>query len=117
MTDARKLIADGRKHDEAMTDGPWEWDDDDGMLKQPDSRSWRGLRIDGDLVAFGAPTGEGDHRICMMDGDSSGIVWLRNNLRALLDGYEAALDQIKSDRALIDEQWRELAELRGVVKP
>jgi len=70
MTAARKLIAEGRKHDEAF-------DDEDGNC----------------------------------------ISWLRNNLRALLDGYEAALDQIKSDRALIDEQWRELAKLRGAAKP
>lgn len=72
---ARELIAEGRKHDEAMTDAPWS---------------------------------RGDRRIYPTSGsnDSAGIAWMRTNLRALLDGYAAALDEIEQPKGSHDQPHR-----------
>jgi hypothetical protein len=81
-TDARALIAEARKHDEAMTEAPWEWDDKDDAFRHID-----------ELVAFGEPISEGNHGIVIDQADARGIAWLRTNLRALLDGYAEALEE------------------------
>lgn len=75
-TAARALIAAGRKHDEAMTSGPW--CGSSGFVRMPN----------------------GDYSWCQesdeQDGlvNAAGIAWMRTNLRALLDGYVAALAEV-----------------------
>lgn len=86
-TAPRKLIADGLKHDERMTPGEWP------------AHVWYGSDRGGWVAICPHHEGEGD---CDGPGDAaevkaqidaSGIAWLRNNARAILTGYAAALDE------------------------
>lgn len=91
-TDPRDLIADGRKYDEAMTPGPW---------TQGQAGPCNVVHFDGDDIDGVATVGSGTNR--------RGIAWIRNNLRALLDGYAAALDdneRLRSQAKRIDEGER-----------
>jgi hypothetical protein len=82
----RVLIAEGLKHDAKMTGAPWEAtgpdngpDDMDCIVDSHDH-----------LVA---DTSESREPIA----DALGIAWMRTNLRAILDGYAAALDEVERD--------------------
>lgn len=96
-TDPRALIAEGRKHDEAMTAAPWTFDEPSAPAGSVDIVGVR-LLEDGRAV----PTDEhGDPIVvaewvaqCDPHRDAAGIAWLRTNLAALLDGYASALDEV-----------------------
>lgn len=87
----RTLIEEGRKHDEAMTTGPW--------------------RHRGPVVEI-----DDDHELnlCIAEThghrkDAAGIAWLRTNLRALLDGYSQALEENERLRQQVADLESELA--------
>lgn len=82
--EARALIAAGRAHDEAMTEAPWYGRSRFRFVSRvPNSSGGMGGELQTNRIAN---TAEGP--------DADGIAWLRTNLRALLDGYAAALDEI-----------------------
>lgn len=68
------LLEEARRHDEAMTDGPWR--SDVGCVDLPDGRYIR-----------------------CCSTDATGIAWLRTNLGELIAGYTAALDEVERLRA------------------
>lgn len=91
----RDLLDEARRHDAAMTEGPWEWVKqrcvgpprtvDHGLGPEDD----RALIIETDSGYY--PPGQADR---------DGIAWLRTNLRGLLDAHEQALcevDALKSE--------------------
>jgi hypothetical protein len=90
--DPRALIAEGREVDGKMTTGPW--------------MSRHGIRT-ADVYADRFPSTDrtllarvNNHRDDATDqehANAGGIAWMRNNLRALLDGYASAL--IERDEA------------------
>jgi hypothetical protein len=96
--EARALIEAGRKHDEVMTEAPWE------SAETPPSsrRSWvRNVdRNHPDYDMRVAATGGDDDRerevVNRRDAipNANGIAWMRTNLHALLDGYAAALNRV-----------------------
>lgn len=83
-TDPRTLLAEARVIDEALTPEPW-LVSEHGSIYVGDIRS--------------AISSMGDRT------DASGIAWMRTNLRTLIDGYAAALDEV--------DRLRELATLAG----
>lgn len=97
----RELIAVGRKHDEAMTEG---WPADN----RRDSAVWF-------MILLNHPE------------NAAGIAWMRTNLRALLDGYAAALDELghatahdgdhlsKASRAMVETVMNDRDRLRADV--
>lgn len=99
-TDPRALIAEGRKHDEAMTAAPWteccSWQDESHPCR----------------LIWGAVDAETIGSLVLEEGrppkaDVAGIAWIRTNLAAMLDGYASALDEIerlKADIVMYDEQ-------------
>lgn len=108
--ESRALIAAGREHDEAMTQGwavagLYRFDSLDEQVERflQDHSRYAGRPmhivavaesdrpIEESAVCF-ATTGNGPHGA----PDAIGIAWLRNNLRALLDGYAAALVRIEA---------------------
>ncbi len=99
-TDARALIVEGRKHDEVMTEAPWEdWPGAQGLQSFP--------RV------LSAMKPGGRDRIAVIQSwekqpeNAAGIAWLRTNLRALLDGYELMLDEVdilRADAAAREQQ-------------
>lgn len=87
-TNPRALIAEARRHDEAMTSGPWS----ECCHGQPETHPCR--------LIWGAIDGEMIGSLVLHDGrppkaDVAGIAWLRSNLSALLEGYTSALDEIE----------------------
>ena len=95
MTDPCKLIADGLAHDAAMLGGEWMLSDCGGIFEILST-----LRhVDG--INMGVVDGASGQ-------DALGIAWQRNHLREILDGYQAALDEVAQLRA-------EIAQLRAVV--
>lgn len=92
--EARAMIAEGRKHDEAMTDAPWEWDHDCCVGPATSVDYGMGPEIHRETII------ETDGGHYGPEGpDRAGITWLRTNLASLLEGYASALDEI--------EHWRE----------
>jgi hypothetical protein len=87
-TDARALIEEGRRHDEAMTDGPWVSERDDPEY---------GEVYSADPYKLVAQTGRAP-----VAANATGIAWLRSNLRALLDGCSAALDEVEGKDKTIE---------------
>lgn len=85
-TDPRTLIADGRRHDEAM----------DEIVTDVGHRS--------DSAVWFMRASRPDNAI--------GIAWLRTNLRAMLDGFSKALDEVENLRKDGERMACELAELR-----
>jgi hypothetical protein len=71
-TDARALIAEGRKHDEAMSPEMCH----SRFSTAPHFRIWAG-------------------RNDLTERDVRGLHWLRSNLAALLTGYASALDEVE----------------------
>lgn len=76
----RALIAEARKHDEAMTDGPW-YGRSRFVSRVPDNTGM-GATMHTNHVANAANA-----------EDARGIAWLRTNIGALIAGYELALDE------------------------
>jgi hypothetical protein len=75
--DLRTLIADGHRHDEAMTPGPWRQE-----------YAWNNAGMP--TADFAIPGHNGGATVEMLADDAAAIVWLRTNLRPLLDALEAA---------------------------
>lgn len=75
---ARILIADGLRHDEAMTKGPWETRPVDSAIP----------RIVSEASGFGVAD-------TLLNADAAGIAWLRTHARTLLTGYSQALDEVE----------------------
>jgi DNA repair exonuclease SbcCD ATPase subunit len=85
-TDPRTLIAEGRAHDEAMTDGPWEWDEDrDGQMNiyAP------GKATDWIAILPRVKESQGDQW-----SNALAIAWFGTHRREMLTGHERALDEI-----------------------
>lgn len=114
----RKLIEEGRKHDERMTNGPWIeeffYRDGDDLIKP---HRWR-------IFLVGHDNPRTNSRDCDWNKhDAAGIAWMRTNLRAILDGYAMALDAAERDEreftSLIDtrdhreQQINEIADALG----
>lgn len=105
----RELIAEGRKHDEAMTQGNavaglYRSDLIDEQVAQfreaHAEHAGAPMHVVAVAESFSVPiwvsatciatTGNGPHGAA----DAAGIAWMRTNLRALLDGYAAALEEL-----------------------
>lgn len=86
-------IAELRADNSAMTPGPWEWDDRDGCIRGPETS----------VVAFGEPTSEGNHRVCIDDLDATGIARTRNALTSTADMLEALLKRVESHEVVLRE--------------
>jgi hypothetical protein len=98
--DAASIIETGRRHDEAMTPGPWKPQHAPPSPKKSEVYSVDDCHPDYDMriAITGGDTGPSDHDpINRRDAvpNAAGIAWLRTNLRALLDGYAAALADSK----------------------
>lgn len=90
--EARALIAEGRKHDEAMTDAPWsDWPGMQGLPGFP--------RILGDMKLAGREEIAKIGSWTRQRENAAGIAWLRTNLASLLTGYASALDEVERLRA------------------
>lgn len=76
--DQRVIIAEGRKHDAEMTTAPWIDDPGSECLYSEHDGTIELARMSRDSLV----------------SDPTGIAWIRNNLGALLDGYEDALDEL-----------------------
>ncbi len=109
-TDARALIEEGKRHDEAMVDQPW-------RVSQVDTGGSAQVRCDdsprsppsGCLIPF----------FVLHHTDAAGIAWMRNNLAALLTGYSAALDEVErltAESELRGNTVADLAHELGTVK-
>lgn len=84
--EARALIADGRKHDEAMTPVPW-YGRSRFVSRVPDSSG-----VGGTLHT--------NHVANVADRENAaGIAWMRTNLARLLDGYSEALEECERAQA------------------
>jgi len=89
-TDPRTLIAEGRKHDEAMTPKPW-YGRSRFVSRVPDNTGM-GATLHTNHIANTAD-----------QEDARGIAWLRTNLASLLEGYASAMDEM--------DGWRRKAEV------
>jgi hypothetical protein len=98
-TDARALIAEGKRHDKAMTDGPWysvKTPFGDGTFVRSKSEDASGVHV-ADCSAIGSD----EYEDYCDESNAAGIAWLRTNLAALLEGYTSALDEIERMRAYL----------------
>jgi hypothetical protein len=82
----RALLTEGRKHDEAMTEGPWRNGADPSHFDAPEVTDARTF-----AYYVTAPA------------DAAGIAWMRTKLSELLAGYAAAMDEIEAINAVRDE--------------
>lgn len=101
-TTERALIAEAKRHDEAMTRPGWAYDQTSGQIIAPSG-----------VNQFLSKT------ICEMYvqnhlANAAGIAWLRTNLRALLDGYSRALDEAERLRALGNAAANAVDALQGI---
>jgi len=104
---SRKLITEGHKHDEAMDQAPWNYkepdppagsvdihgnecrcDDSDDTLDPPESVKCPLHEHVAEWVAL---------------PNARGLIWLRNNLKVLLDGYAEALREVERLTAAVCE--------------
>lgn len=96
--EARALIEAGRKHDEAMADGPWEPSEASPGARRSEVRSIDPCHPDYDMRVV--VTGGDNESVPVNRRDAvpnaNGIAWMRTNLRALLEGYSAAIDAATS---------------------
>jgi len=88
-TDARALIEEGKRHDEAMSKAHWTYSPTSGNVEAPN----------------GGPNQYLSTKVCELfsmnhRANGNGIAWLRTNLAALLTGYAAALDEVDRLRKL-----------------
>ncbi len=90
--DARALIAEGKRHDEALASHGQE-------------REWIADR--GSVVVKRHPRAE----FHCNPTNAAGIAWLRTNLAALLEGYSAALDEVYAIAGTAEERLAEVAKL------
>lgn len=91
--DSRTLIAEGRKHDAAMTEGPWthrQMSHDNGLIACDEVHDSTGKTI-----AYDSDGSSADFE----ERNAAGVAWLRTNLAALLDGYASALDEVNALRS------------------
>ncbi len=83
---ARALIVEGLRHDAEMTKSPWE----QGLAGNANT-----VHFDGDDITGVATV----PRV----SNVTGIVWLRNNARELLEGYTRALDEVDAKQRGYDD--------------
>jgi len=117
--EARALIAEGKRHDEAMTRSPWVMgysriDSKPAVLEYElgvnmipvdaadDDPRWSALP---EFEVCSVPVVGGDTATAQGERDGLGIAWLRTNLAALLDGYTAALDEVDR-QVVVSESFR-----------
>lgn len=89
--EARALLAEGRQHDEAMENAPWDISDISDGKRNRFAVTGRG--------------GRNEVSADMADEDALGVVWMRTNLARLLDGYAEALEENERLRAGLTA-WR-----------
>jgi hypothetical protein len=78
----RELIAEGKKHDEAMTEGPRGYDGERGRVYGPGPNQFLHKDVCEMIV--------GNH-----NRNAAGIAWLGTHCRELLTGYDRALDEVE----------------------
>jgi hypothetical protein len=85
MTDVEldRLLAEGRKHDEAMTPGPW-FGRHRLVSTVPDSRGMGGTLHTNHIANTADPE------------EAAGVAWMRTNLCTLLDELDRLRDEIES---------------------
>lgn len=88
MTSA--LLDEARRHDAAMTEGPW-------------YERGRFVSLTPVNTGMGATLHTNHIANLVEQDDAAGIAWLRTNLRALLDAHEQALGEVDRLRAGLTE--------------